>query len=411
MFRRLLFALLLSVPVLPAYSVLSHEAIVDAAWEQSIKPVLLKYFPDSSEEDLRNAHAYAYGGAIIQDLGYYPFGSHLFTDLAHYARTGDFIRNLLVEAEDLNEYAFALGALAHYASDNNGHPIGVNPSVPLVYPDVARKFGKVATYEDNKADHLKMEFAFDVQQVAGGNYATQAYHDFIGFQVAKPVLERAFHDTYGMEPKALFLSIDLALGTYRRSVGTIIPEMTKVAWDQKKSELVKASPGLTRNRFVYNLSRSSYEKEWGRQYERPGLGARFMAFLFRIMPRIGPFRALSFKPPTKEAQEFFMKSFNATLTQYRALLAQLRSGRRLDLPDTNFDTGKPSRVGEYHLADETYSKWLEKLQHDKWAHVDESIRSNILSYFAHHQTDTKTAADLDQLRALHVESHHEDSQK
>ncbi len=396
MLRRVLLAIFLFMPIAGAYSVLSHEAIIDATWELSIKPALLKYFPDATEEELRNAHAYAYGGAIIQDLGYYPLGSHLFTDLAHYVRSGDLVRNLLLEAQELNEYAFALGSMAHYAADNNGHPIGVNPSVPLVYPK-ARAFGKSVPYEDDKPDHLKMEFAFDVSQVAHGHYAPQAYHDFIGFQVAKPVLERAVRKTYGIELKNMFFSLDLALGTYRHSIGAIIPEMTKVAWDQKKDELVRETPGLTRRRFVFNLSRSSYEKEWGHEYEKPGFGARLLSRLFRLIPKVGPFRAFSFKTPTPEADQLFMKSFNATLTVYRALLTQVRTGRRLDLPNTNFDTGRPSKIGEYQLADETYSRLLEKLKGYKFSTVDQPLRTNILSYFDHAKTDLKTSEDLAEL--------------
>lgn len=398
MIRRALLAIVLLTPFCTAYSVLSHEAIIDSTWEQGIKPILLKYFPDANEEALRKAHAYAYGGAIIQDLGYYPFGSHFFTDLAHYVRSGDFIRNLLLEAHDLNEYAFALGSLAHYAADNNGHPIGVNPSVPLMYPDLKRTLGSVATYEDNKSDHLRVEFSFDVQQVANGHYAPQSYHDFIGFEVAKPVLERAFRKTYGLELKDMFLSEDLALGTYRHSISTVIPEMTKVAWDQKKDELIKTTPGLTRRRFVYNLSRSSYHREWGNSYERPGPGARFLAFLLRLIPRFGPFKALSFKPPTPEADRLFMKSFNATVAQYRELLAELRDGHQLQLTNTNFDTGKPTHIGDYRMADESYAKLLEKLKEKKFETVDEPLKANVLAFYDHANVDPKTAADLAELR-------------
>ncbi len=399
MVRRALLVLLLIMPVAGGYSVLSHEAIVDSAWEQFIKPLLVRYFPDATEEDLLNAHAYAYGGAIIQDLGYYPFGSHLFTDLAHYVRSGDLVHNLLLEAQDINEYAFALGSMAHYASDNYGHPIGVNPSVPLVYPN-ARKFGKSVPYEEDKTDHLKMEFAFDVLQVAQGHYAPQAYHDFIGFKVAKPVLERAVRKTYGVELKDMFLSIDLALGTYRRTIGRIIPEMTKVAWNSKKAQLTKEVPGLTRRRFVYNLSRASYEKEWGHEYEKPGFGARLLSCIFRTIPKVGPFRALSFKPPTEAADQLFMKSFNTTLTNYKQFLVELRSGKQVSLPNTNFDTGKPTKIGQYQLADETYARLLEKLKGSKFSTVDEPLRENILSFYDHAKTDPKVAANLAQIRSL-----------
>ncbi len=399
MFLRALLVLFLAATCAGAYSVLSHEAIIDAAWDQSIKPILLKRFPNATADDLLKAHGYAYGGAIIQDLGYYPFGSHLFTDLAHYARSGDFILNLLSEAQDLNEYAFSLGSLAHYCADNEGHPIGVNRSVPMVYPKVRSEFGDTATYEDNPADHLKMEFAFDVLQVANGHYAPQTYHDFIGFQVSKPVLERAFLKTYGIEMKDVFLSVDLALGTYRHSVGTIIPEMTKVAWDQKKDDLIKSTPGLTRRRFVYNLSRSSYEKEWGHEYERPGIGARILAFFLRLIPRVGPFKALSFKPPTPEADKLFMESFNKALVDYRALLARVRAGSTLELPNTNFDLGKPSRFGDYRMADEAYAKLLDKLKDKKFATVDDALRANIVHFLDHPKLEPKTAAALAELKA------------
>src|SRR5438045_2987993 len=130
----LLVAILLafSIPQMSfGYSVLTHEAIIDSVWNDSIKPLLTKRFPAATADQLREAYAYAYGGAIIQDMGYYPFGSKLFTDLTHYVRSGDFILALLKESRDLNEYAFALGALAHYAADNDGHAEAVNHAVPI----------------------------------------------------------------------------------------------------------------------------------------------------------------------------------------------------------------------------------------------------------------------------------------
>src|SRR5579863_1776777 len=256
------------------YSVLTHEAIIDTVWDTSLKPILLKRFPDLTPEQLREAHAYAYGGAIIQDMGYYPFGSKFFSDLAHYVRSGDFVMALLRDSQDSYEYAFALGALAHYASDNEGHSIAVNRAVPLLYPKLARKYGKTVTYEDDPAAHLRTEFGFDVVQVANGKYAPEAYHDFIGFSVSKPLLERAFEDTYSVKLKDVFKSLDLTLGTYRHTVSSILPEMTKAAWAAKKNEIVKLQPGITRKKFIYNLNHASHVKDWGQPYETPGVGAR-----------------------------------------------------------------------------------------------------------------------------------------
>lgn len=366
---------------LSAYSVLTHEAIIDSAWEKSIKPLLLAKYPNATKDDLIKAHAYAYGGAILQDMGYYPFGSHFFSDLVHYVRSGDFVLNMLSEAQNLDEYAFALGTLSHYCADNDGHPIATNRTVPLLYPKLREEFGNVITYEDDPAAHLKTEFGFDVVQVAHGHFAPQNYHDFIGFEVAKPVLERAFQKTYGIPLHTVFLNEDLALGTYRHTVGSIIPEMTKVAWQMDKDQLQKATPGLTRRKFVYHLSRSSYEKEWGRKYDKPGIGARILAFFLRLVPKVGPFKALSFRPPNREGERLFMQSFNTTVESFERRVAALRQGD-LKLTNDNFDTGQPTRPGAYRMADDAYAKIVGKLAEHDFAEVTPELRANILQFYS-----------------------------
>ena len=172
-----------------AYSVLAHEANIDALWDSTIVPMLRTRFPRSSPEQLLEARAYAYGGCVIQDLGYYPFGSEFFSNLLHYVRTGDFIAVLIADAQDVDEYAFALGALGHYSADNDGHSLAINRAVPLMYPKLKRKFGNSVTYAQSPKSHLMVEFSFDVVQVAAAAYASEAYHSFIGFKVAKPLLE------------------------------------------------------------------------------------------------------------------------------------------------------------------------------------------------------------------------------
>src|SRR5580704_13548732 len=254
----LVTALLCSALPSRGYSVLSHAAIIDSAWDGSLKPLLLQRFPQSTPPDLRQAHGYAYAGCILQDMGYYPFGSRFFSDLVHYVRSGDFVTNLVRGAQDLDEYAFALGALAHFAADTEGHSVAVNRAVALQYPKLARKFGQSVTYADKPSAHMQVEFGFDVLQVAHGSYAPQAYHDFIGFEVARPLLERAFRQTYSLEMTDVFHDLDLALSTYRHTVSSIIPTATRAAWHLKKSELAKVQPAATRRRFVYNLSQASY---------------------------------------------------------------------------------------------------------------------------------------------------------
>jgi hypothetical protein len=366
--------------VTQGYSVLTHEAIIDSMWDKDIKPLLLKRFPSASVDELREAHAHAYGGAIIQDMGYYPFGSKLFSDLTHYVRSGDFVEALIRDSQDLNEYAFAIGALCHYCADNDGHPIATNTSVPILYPKLRRQYGNNVTYDENPAAHIQTEFGFDVLQVAQGHYASESYHDFIGFKVSKPLLERAFKETYGIELASIFTSLDLALGTYRYSVSTLVPKMTRVAWETKKADIEKQTPGITQDKFLYNLSRAGYHKEWGTQYKKPGFLAKVVSVLFRIVPKVGPFRGFAIKPSTPETERLFTQSFDATLDSYRQMLGKVSAGD-LKLQNKDLDTGRPASAREYRLADKAYAQILDKLASHKFEHVTQDLRENILAFY------------------------------
>ena len=393
-------------PSCSAYSVLTHEAIIDAAWKESIVPVLLKRFPDATPGELLEAHAYAYGGAIIQDMGYYPFGNAFFSDLTHYVRSGDFVLALIEESRDLNEYAFAVGALAHYAADNSGHPLATNRAVAMTYPQLAKKYGPVVTYEDKPAAHMKVEFGFDVDQVAKGHYAPKAYHDFIGFKVSKTLLERAFVRTYSLEMSSVFFSVDLAIGSYRHAVSTVIPRTTKVAWHLKRREIQQGDPSETKTKFVYNISNSGYRQEWGDVYEKPNLFARFKAFTLYLVPRIGPFRALGYHPPTPAVEQIYMHSFNETLDHYRLLLIAQQEGT-LRLPNENLDTGGLTDPAVYRLADETYANLLSKTSGKP---ISDALRRDILAYYADPEKGFATKKDpeawqkvlreLDRLKAM-----------
>jgi Zinc dependent phospholipase C len=378
----LIFALLLpAAQPAQAYSVLTHEAIVDSAWEDAIRPALLRKFPNASPDDLRKAHSYAYGGCAIQDLGYYPFGSKFFSDLVHYVRTGDFVEALLRDSNDIDEYAFALGALAHYEADNDGHRIAVNRSVPILYPKLRRKYGPDVTYDENPAAHLKTEFAFDVLQVARGHYAPDAYHDYIGFNVSQDLLQRAFEETYSLDLKSIFADYDLSIESYRRGVSEVIPEVTKVAWQLKKDDIQKGSPGVTREKFLYHLSRASYEREWSAHYQKPGFGAQLLAFLTRLVPKIGPLRALTLRTPTPETEKLFMASFNATLQDYEQSVHAIGKSGMIDLADDNFDTGSVTGPGDYPLADKTYAELLKRLAATDFARVSPELRRAMVNYY------------------------------
>jgi hypothetical protein len=371
--------LLFGAPTAFSYSVLTHEAIIDSTWDSAIKPLLLKRFPAATADDLAQAHAYAYGGCIIQDLGYYPFGSKFFSNLTHYVRSGDFILNLIRESQDLDEYAFALGALSHYAADNDGHTVAVNLAVPLLYPKLGRKFGRLVTYADDPFTHAKTEFAFDVFQAARGHYASAAFKSFIGFEVAKPALQRAFEDTYGLRLEKVFLDVDLAIGSYRRAVGTILPAITRVAWQIKKQEIRKEAPSVTSKTFLYNLSRSSYEKNWGSTYKRPGIRSKLLASVLRFLPKVGPLRPLAFQRLTPETEKMYMASFNSTIDRYRELLSEQNAGR-LKLPNDNLDVGTFTAAGKYKLTDAAYSQLLHKLQ-GHYTEMPPELRSDVLAFY------------------------------
>jgi Zinc dependent phospholipase C len=365
-----------------AYAVLAHEAIVDSVWRTNIRPLLVKRFPGATPEEIKEAHGYAYGGAIIQDMGYYPHGSFFFSDLTHYVRSGDFVQALIRDSRDINGFAFALGALAHYAADNDGHPIGTNRAVPILYPKLKKKYGDSVTYEQDKLAHVKTEFGFDVLEVARGRYAPDSYHDFIGFGVPAPLLEQAFQETYGLDLRSVLANEDKVIGSYRHDVSQLLPKATRVAWSLKKNEIMKDQPGMTKRKFLYNLSRASYQKNWGKQYEKPTFGEKALAFLVRILPKFGPLKVLQLKTPTPETEKMFEASFNATLDRYRKLLSDAGSDR-LQLPNENFDTGEVTGPGKYRLNDETQAKLLDALAKQDFRGVSPEVRAELLEFFGH----------------------------
>src|ERR1700726_455987 len=403
-----LLLVLVSCSSSSAYSVLTHEEIVDLVWTDKIRPLLLQRYPGLTEEQLTEAHAYAYGGAVIQDLGYYPFGSREFSDLVHYVRSGDFVRELLLESQDVNEYAFALGALSHYVSDIAGHP-AVNQAVAIEYPKLRAKFGKSVRYAQDKTAHLKTEFGFDTVQVAKNRYASQQYHDFIGFQVSKPLLERVFPVVYGMQLKDVLTHEDMAVGSYRFAVSRMIPRMTQVALQTHKKELMRETPNFAKRKFLYRLSRSDYEKQWGKDYVKPGMGTRILSTLLRYMPKIGPFKGMAFNNPTPRTEDLYFKSINSTVDQYRVFLEEVRNDK-LVLPNCDLDSGQATKAAEYSLTDDAYAKLLAQLSERKFNLTSPELRDNILQFYSDPQAKIETKRDqvrwqavlteLDQLKAV-----------
>jgi Zinc dependent phospholipase C len=399
-----LLIVLISFSSSSAYSVLTHEEIVDLLWTDQIQPLLLKRYPGLTEDQIREAHAYAYGGAVIQDLGYYPFGSREFSDLVHYVRSGDFVRELLLESQDVNEYAFALGALSHYASDIAGHP-AVNQSVAIQYPKLRAKYGKSVRYAQDKTAHLKTEFGFDTVQVAKNRYASQQYHDFIGFQVSKSLLERAFPVVYGVELKDVLAHEDMAVGSYRFAISRLIPHLTNVALQTHKKDLMRETPNFAKRKFLYRLSRSNYEKEWGKDYVKPGVGTRILSTLLRYMPKVGPFKGLAFNNPTPQTEDLYIKSINTTVDQYRTFLEAVRTNT-LVLANCDLDSGQSTKAAEYSLTDVSYAKLLARLSERKFDLASPELRDNILQFYSDLSVPIETKKDGVRWQAVLTELDH-----
>ncbi len=394
----LLCLLLAAAASVEAYSVLTHEQIVDLLWLDHIRPILLKRFPGANQEQLRQAHAHAYGGCLIQDMGYYPFGNKDFSDLTHYVRSGDFVMNLLKEAHDINEYAFALGALAHYVSDLTGHP-AVNQAVAIRFPKLQSKFGRSVTYAEDPTEHIRTEFGFDVVQVAKNRYTSDAYHDFIGFDVDKDQLERAFLDTYGIELSDIFNNEDRSIGSYRHAVSKLIPSLTRAALVTRRERMIKEDPTFSKKKFMYYLSRSQYEHDWGKNYEHVGVGAKILAFFIKLLPKIGPLRAAKITDPTPQTEDMYLKSVDQTIELMIAKLNDVQAGK-LQLENRDFDTGKITAPAEYKLTDKAFALLVHKLAKRNFDHLTPDLRANILNFYGDLSANLETKRHKDDWKEL-----------
>ena len=391
--RALVVLVVLLVACAPshAYSVLTHEEIIDLLWNDQLRPMILARYPGLTDDQIREAHAYAYGGAVIQDMGYYPFGNKEFSDLVHYVRSGDFVLELIKESKTADEYAFALGALSHYAADITGHP-AVNQAVSLTYPKLRAKFGPFVLYAQDKTAHIRTEFGFDMAQVAKERYAPEQYHDFIGFDVSKELLERVFPVVYGVELKDVLPHEDLAIGSFRYSVSTLIPHMTQVALRTHKKEIMSEVPNFQKQKFIYRLSRADYEKSWGKTYQHAGFGVRFLSVILRVLPKVGPLKALDFNIPTPKTEDLYFTSINQTVDKYGSLLKETHS-KQIKLANEDLDSGKPTIAGEYTLADDSYAKLLSQLADKKFEATTVPLQKDILAFYANAAAPNDTKKD------------------
>jgi hypothetical protein len=202
-------------------------------------------------------------------------------------------------------------------------------------------------------------------------------------------------------------SMNRAIGSTTAS--RLIPQMTQVALQTHKKELMRETPNFAKRKFLYRLSRSDYEKQWGKDYAKPGLGTRILSTFLRYMPKVGPFKGLAFNNPTPQTEDLYIKSINTAVDQYRIFLEEVRTDT-LVLPNCDFDSGKPTKAAEYSLTDEAYASLLAQLSDRKFGLTSPELRSNILEFYSDLSgpIDTKkdqvrwqgVLTELDQLKAV-----------
>ena len=368
-----------------AYSVLTHEELIDLAWNDSIRPLLLKKFPRATEEQLRVAHAYAYGGSAIQDMGYYPFGKQFFSNLTHYVRSGDFIAWLFRNAKTIDEYAFAIGALSHYLGDSIGHADAINPATALAFPKLGRKYGPVVTYDQSPHGHIRTEFAFDVEELANGEFAPPSYLRFIGLKVPRKFLEQAFINNYGFDIHEVLGRARPALRSYRTSVRTFIPSFAEAEVVLHGSKF-PAPPGEdeTYRKFIEQVARTNYERKWNHRYGGPGFKAHLLAIVVFLVPKVGGASDLAIKIPTSQTQDWYWQSVNRTVDEFRRALRELvlEADGPPSLTNIDLDTGDRVKLGDYRRADQTYKQLLDRLTSKPEQVIPRTLKQNIIDYYA-----------------------------
>jgi hypothetical protein len=379
-----LACLLFTAPeVSRAYSVLTHEQLIDLTWKDLLLPLLHKRFPQTTAADLNEAHAYAYGGCAIQDLGYYPFSHRFFSDLTHYVRSGDFITNLLRDARNANEYAFALGALSHYVGDTVGHHDAINPATAIAFPKLEKKYGAAVTYDQSPHAHIRTEFAFDIDQLSKHRLAPGAYLRSVGLRVPVRLLGQAFEETYSLPLREVLGPSRPAIRSYRTSVRSFLPRFAYAETVLHRNDFPLEIANDSSRTFLDHIERADFQKAWNRYRRKPGARTRLLAFVIRIMPKIGVLSDLAIKVPTPDTQDLYVKSVNHTVAVYGGLLKQLAAGPQLaeSIPNKDLDTGEKNQLGSYALTDKTYAHLLHDITANPERPVAPELKQDILDYY------------------------------
>ena len=390
-----------------AYSLLTHEQLIDLTWKDSIVPLLLSRYPNLTPAELDRARAYAYGGCVIQDIGYYPFGDQSFSDLTHYVRSGDFVVNLFRNAHDANELAFAIGALSHYIGDSVGHAEATNIAVPIEFPKLRAKYGNSVSYAEGKHQHVQTEFAFDINEIAHHRVAPLRYMRHIGLQVSMHQLALAFYQTYGITEDFTGRR-RINVRDYRFAVRTFIPRIAyAVTLLHHKDE-----PPDSTSPEVVELEKEAAEvaqdNNWQAYRRKAGIETHLIAGLLFILPKIGPLALVNVKGPTEQTEADYAHSVAVSTTALRRNLARITpvqarykgpipllgslthtndtSPQRRDsnhqLPNRDLDTGRVVQPGGYSLTDSTYARLLHKIVQNPTQPIPPGIKEDIQQYYS-----------------------------
>ncbi len=363
-----------------AYSVLTHEELIDLAWNESIRPFLVAKFPHATENQLREAHAYAYGGSTIQDMGYYPFGKQFFSNLTHYVRTGDFIACLFRNARTMDEYAFAIGALSHYLGDSIGHSVAVNPATAVEFPKLKRKYGRSVTYDESPHGHIRTEFAFDIDELTDAAFAPPNYLEAIGFKVPRKFLEQAFADTYGFDIHEVLGRARPALHSYKTSARRFIPAFAEAEVVLHRHQFPPHPDDETYRIFKNRVAQTNYERHWKHPYHGPGIKAHLLAIVVFLVPKVRGLSDLAIKVPDAQTEEWYLRSVNHTLDSFKDRLNRLEKGPPI-LANIDLDTGERVKRGDYQLADETYAHLLQRITSKPDRPIPADLKENLMTYY------------------------------
>ena len=376
----LLVLILTATPGIP-YSVQTHETIIDLAWKHSICPILLKRFPNVTETQLQQARAYAYGGSAIQDLGYYPFSNAFFSDLTHYVRSGDFVRSLLLNSQNVNDLAFAIGSLSHYIGDTIGHSDAVNHAVPIEFPGLEKKYGAVVDYSQGPHPHVQTEFAFDINQLSKGHFAPSAYLEHVGLEIPMPLLRTAFYETYGLNLPDIIGSKETSIRIYRRGVRHFLPNIARAETILHKNNFPPESSSADFIQLRDELVQIAAEDDWQQYRKNPGFRSHMYAGFIYIVPKVGTLKMLAIKGPTSQTEDMYITSINQSLKTLRYVMANYD---RMDhyISNRDLDTGVVVKPGGYPLTDRTYAKLLAELTKHPASPVPLQLKHDIETFYS-----------------------------